>query len=128
MKWLEKLLKKKPNSNYKAVLASPLMLSQQETIEFMHNKELEFKDKEVVSVTYNENNDKRYIILKNNEGNYSLRFEKLFCSYDEDTDCIWIAHWEEFYGCSSLFASEKELLTQLKHEPAYKLYFEKEST
>jgi hypothetical protein len=99
---------------------------QEDLIRNMRDKDLNFSGR-VVSVLYNKQGDKRFVVLHEEKGYYTYLYQELIAD-----DAITAYHperlpayWVERYGeGKSLFASVDEALKGLRYEPLYLAYFQ----
>ena len=106
--------------------------SWQEIVEIMYDKGLSFCD-EIVSVTYSENKENRVVITKSKGGYYKYVIEQIM-EYDDSEwfyvsrfpDCLpgeWISLGNSGF---SFFGTEEEAWNEIRNDPYFKLYFEKD--
>lgn len=99
-------------------------------IEMMYDKQLDFFNDEVVQTIYSKDKARRYVVLKNKNGFFTYRLEAIY-QFDEyelglvsSNNNVLPAMWEPHSNeRKSIFASEDELLKELKSESEYKLHF-----
>lgn len=111
---------------------SPPRPSWEAVVEMMHGQNLDGFSDEVADVLYSRDKDKRYIVLKKENGNFTYQLQELY-QYDEDEwnyisgqggalPGMWVPfRWD--IG-KSIFENKEELLRELQAEPEYKRYFE----
>ena len=100
-------------------------------VEMMHDQQLDSFPAEVVNVIYSKDNAKRYIILKNENGVFTYLLEEIYqhdeyewrliVSHDYILPAMWVPSGKT--ARKSLFATEKELIKEIKTEPVYRQYF-----
>ncbi|MDE6472637.1 MAG: hypothetical protein K2L52_06380 [Clostridia bacterium] len=104
----------------------------EEIIELMQGKELSYADSQVSEVIYSLDKAHRYVILNTDTGYLTYLFESLEL-YDEDelkyfppSDDV-PAYWlprDNF--AKPIFDDKKNLMRELKTQPEYKTFFERE--
>ncbi len=100
-------------------------------VELMHDKQLEGFLDEVVKTIYSRDRTMRYVVLRNERGNFSYRLETIHQFDGDEWEYLYSgegtlpAMWELSCGISgrSLFSNEDEPRRELTAEPEYKLYF-----
>ena len=104
-----------------------------EIVELMYGKELNYIDCQIVDVIYSLDKARRYVIVKDENGYLTFGLEKIELD-DEDTLDYFPpsdeppAYWTPEYhdsGTKSIFDDMKNLMRELKSQPEYKTYFEK---
>ncbi|MBQ8783727.1 MAG: hypothetical protein IJZ57_08155 [Clostridia bacterium] len=105
-----------------------------EIVEMMYDKDLSFSDDlQVIKVIYNEENTKRFIVLKSINGYYKYTYEELcvvdkdewryICNLENSVPAWWEPMDRSF--AYSFFGTEEEALKMLMQEVEYKQYFDK---
>ena len=107
------------------------MPSWSEIVEIMHDDAPLCYSDEVVRVIYSDDQEKRFVLLKRQDGLYRYSFERLTaCDEDEwrwnsiDPDEL-PGYWAPMGGGISLFSSEQEAWHDLVSSPEYKTFFQK---
>ena len=104
------------------------MPSRAEIIEIMRDKQLSFSD-EVIRVLYNAEGDKRFVVLKRDDGLFRYLYERLEPFNEEE----WIyisrdenalpGNWIRIGRQVSLFGTEREAWNDLMLSPEYMAFF-----
>lgn len=90
-------------------------------------------DSEILKAVYSLNGDRRFIVLKSEQGCITYLLEQLI-QYDEDEYNYFLmtdsdaspADWQCVSRGKSLFDTEAEALRQMESEPQYRAYFVKD--
>ncbi|MDO4153937.1 MAG: hypothetical protein Q4E21_03685 [Clostridia bacterium] len=125
MKWRKNLFSQKEQQEV------PPIPPFDEIVELMFDKGLNTFANQVVKVIYSKNKTMRYVILKNENGLFTYRLEKIYpfdadeWKYISGENNALPAMWEPFQGIcgKSVFANEKDLLREMQTEPEYRRYF-----